>query len=71
MGPALMSGHWRYGGRIDQIYASIAQGRPNGMPSWQDALQPQQIWDLAAYAKSLSAPASASQTAEPDTSVKP
>jgi cytochrome c oxidase cbb3-type subunit III len=73
MGPALMSGHWRYGGRIDQIYASIAQGRPNGMPSWQDSLQPQQIWDLAAYAKSLSAPApsSASQTAVPATSVKP
>ena len=73
MGPALMSGHWRYGGRIDQIYASIAQGRPNGMPSWQDVLQPQQIWELAAYAKSLSAPApsSASQTAVPATSVKP
>jgi cytochrome c oxidase cbb3-type subunit III len=67
MGPALMSGHWRYGGRIDQIYASIAQGRPNGMPSWQDNLQPQQMWDLAAYVKSLSA--SASQTA--GASVKP
>jgi cytochrome c oxidase cbb3-type subunit III len=73
MGPALMSGHWRYGGRIDQIYASIAQGRPNGMPSWQDSLQPQQMWDLAAYVKSLSTPASASasQTAVPGTSVKP
>lgn len=73
MGPALMSGHWRYGGRIDQIYASIAQGRPNGMPTWQDSLQPQQIWELAAYVKSLSAPApsSASQIAEPGTRVKP
>src|SRR6201988_2228566 len=73
MGPALMSGHWRYGGRIDQIYASIAQGRPNGMPSWQDTLQPQQIWELAAYVKSLSTPASpsVSQTAAPGTSVKP
>jgi cytochrome c oxidase cbb3-type subunit 3 len=69
MGPALMSGHWRYGGRIDQI----AQGRPNGMPSWQDSLQPQQIWELAAYVKSLSVPASASapQTAVRGTSVKP
>ena len=67
MGPALMSGHWRYGGRIEQIYESIAQGRPNGMPSWQFALQPQQMWDLAAYVKSLSA----SPTAAPETSVKP
>jgi cytochrome c oxidase cbb3-type subunit III len=73
MGPALMSGHWRYGGRIDQIYASIAQGRPNGMPSWQDSLQPQQMWELAAYAKSLAASASSSvsQTTVPGTSVKP
>jgi cytochrome c oxidase cbb3-type subunit 3 len=68
-----MSGHWRYGGRIDQIYASIAQGRPNGMPAWQDSLQPQQIWELAAYVKSLSTPgpSQASQVAEPGKSVKP
>src|SRR5271156_6425635 len=73
MGPALMSGHWRYGGRIEQIYESIAQGRPNGMPSWQFVLGSTQIWDLAAYAKSLSvpAPSAASQPAPPDTSVKP
>jgi cytochrome c oxidase cbb3-type subunit III len=57
MGPALMSGYWRYGGNIDQIYESIAQGRPNGMPSWQFSLQPEQIWMLAAYVKSLSVPA--------------
>jgi cytochrome c oxidase cbb3-type subunit 3 len=73
IGPALMSGHWRYGGRIDQIYASIAQGRPNGMPSWQDNLDPTLMWDLAAYVKSMSASAasSAPQTAVPGTSVKP
>jgi cytochrome c oxidase cbb3-type subunit III len=71
MGPALMSGHWRYGGRIDQIYASIAQGRPNGMPSWQDNLAPAMMWDLAAYVKSLATTASASQTAVPGTSAKP
>jgi cytochrome c oxidase cbb3-type subunit 3 len=73
IGPALMSGHWRYGGRIDQIYASIAQGRPNGMPTWQDTLVPSMMWNLAAYVKSLSAPvpSAASQTASPGTSVKP
>jgi len=65
MGPALMSGHWRYGGQIDQIYASIAQGRPNGMPSWQFVLQPQQIWELAAFVKSLSASAAPSASAKP------
>ena len=73
MGPALMSGHWRYGGQMDQIYESIAQGRPNGMPTWQGTLVPSLIWDLAAYVKSLSesAPSSASQTVVPGTGVKP
>jgi cytochrome c oxidase cbb3-type subunit 3 len=54
MGPALMDGKWRYGGRIDQIATSIAQGRPNGMPAWSGKLTDQQIWQLAAYVRSLS-----------------
>ncbi len=28
MGPPLMDDEWRYGGRTDQIVASIAEGRP-------------------------------------------
>lgn len=54
MGVALMDDKWRYGGRIDQIAASIMQGRPNGMPSWRGKLTEQQIWQLAAYVRSLS-----------------
>jgi cytochrome c oxidase cbb3-type subunit 3 len=54
IGPALMDGKWRYGGRIDQIAASIANGRPNGMPSWRGKLTNQQIWQLAAYVRTLS-----------------
>lgn len=54
MGPALMDDEWRYGGRIDQIAASIAVGRPNGMPSWRGKLTDDQIWKLAAYVRSLS-----------------
>ena len=54
MGPALMDDEWRYGGRIDQIASSIAEGRPNGMPSWRSRLTNEQIWQLAAYVQSLS-----------------
>jgi cytochrome c oxidase cbb3-type subunit 3 len=54
MGPALMDDEWRYGGRIDQIAASIAQGRPNGMPAWRDKITADQVWQLAAYVRSLS-----------------
>ena len=54
MGPALMDDKWRYGGRIDQIAATIAEGRPNGMPAWRGKLTEAQIWKLAAYVRSLS-----------------
>jgi cytochrome c oxidase cbb3-type subunit 3 len=54
MGPPLMDDEWRYGGRIDQIATSIAEGRPNGMPSWRSKLTEDQIWKLAAYVRSLS-----------------
>lgn len=54
MGPALMDDEWRYGGRIDQIATTIAEGRPNGMPSWRGKLTDDQIWKLAAYVRSLS-----------------
>jgi len=54
MGPALMDDEWRYGGRVDQIAASIAEGRPNGMPAWRAKLTADQIWKLAAYVRSMS-----------------
>jgi cytochrome c oxidase cbb3-type subunit 3 len=54
MGPALMDDRWIYGSRPDQIYASIAEGRPNGMPTWKNRLTPRQIWQLVAYVRSLS-----------------
>lgn len=54
MGPALMDDQWIYGSRPDQIFASIAEGRPNGMPTWKYRLSNQQIWQLVAYVRSLS-----------------
>ena len=53
MGPALIDDEWRYGSRIDQVASSIAEGRPNGMPSWRAKLTNEQIWQLAAYVRSL------------------
>jgi len=54
MGPALMDDEWRYGGRIDQVASTIAEGRPNGMPAWRGRLTDDQIWKLAAYVRTLS-----------------
>jgi cytochrome c oxidase cbb3-type subunit 3 len=54
IGPALMDQKWRYGGKIEQIYDSIEHGRPNGMPAFKDKIPPSQIWEIAAYVRSLS-----------------
>ncbi len=59
IGPSLMNDTWRYGGRIDQVYELIVHGRPNGMPSRQGKIPPNEIWEIAAYILSLSAPSSA------------
>jgi cytochrome c oxidase cbb3-type subunit 3 len=54
MGPALMDSEWRYGGSMTQIAATIVEGRPNGMPSFRGKLTDDQVWQLAAYVRSLS-----------------
>lgn len=53
MGPDLTDTEWRYGGLPVQIYQSIFDGRPQGMPSWGAALPPAEIWKLVAYIQSL------------------
>jgi cytochrome c oxidase cbb3-type subunit 3 len=52
-GPALMDDRWIYGGEIDQIYLTIVQGRPNGMPAFGGKIPSQQVWQLAAYVRSM------------------
>lgn len=54
IGPALMDDEWIYGSDPQQIFASIAEGRPNGMPAWKYRLGTQQIWELVSYVRSLS-----------------
>jgi cytochrome c oxidase cbb3-type subunit 3 len=53
MGPNLTDTAWRYGGRAIDIYKSIYEGRPQGMPAWGTALPPAPIWQLVAYIQSL------------------
>jgi cytochrome c oxidase cbb3-type subunit III len=73
MGPSLMGSQFRYGGRLEQIRQSIEQGRPNGMPSWGARLSDADMWDLAAYVRSMSLPATlaAQGTGNPSQSPAP
>lgn len=53
IGPALMDDRWLYGGKIQQIYRSIRDGRRNGMPAWRNRMTDEQIWQVAAYVRSM------------------
>ncbi len=67
MGPDLMDNQWIYGDRLEQIHQTLVEGRPNGMPSWGGKIPDQQLWQLAAYVRSLSLP----QTLSADTGDTP
>jgi cytochrome c oxidase cbb3-type subunit 3 len=54
MGPALMDADWIYGDQPQQIFATIVEGRPNGMPTFGRRIPAYQIWYLVAYVRSLS-----------------
>jgi cytochrome c oxidase cbb3-type subunit 3 len=65
MGPPLSDNSWIYGGEPDQIYLTVVQGRPNGMPSFGQSLPPDSIWKLVTYIRTLSASPGEPVTAEP------
>jgi cytochrome c oxidase cbb3-type subunit III len=57
MAPALMDDVWIYGGRLEQIHQTLVEGRPNGMPTWGAKIPDQQLWQISAYVRSMSLPA--------------
>jgi cytochrome c oxidase cbb3-type subunit III len=54
MGPPLMDEKWVYGHNPEQVYATIVEGRPNGMPSFRGKISNDQLWEIVAYVRSLS-----------------
>lgn len=53
-GPALMDERWLYGHEPQQVVQSIRDGRPNGMPAFGGRIPDEQLWQLAAYVRSMS-----------------
>jgi cytochrome c oxidase cbb3-type subunit 3 len=53
MGPALIDERWIYGAAPENIYSTIVEGRPNGMPSFQRKIPDDQVWQLVAYVRAL------------------
>ena len=55
MGPSLADGRWHFGGNPGEIFESIYQGRPEGMPAWGSLISEDQVWMLVSYVRSLQA----------------
>jgi cytochrome c oxidase cbb3-type subunit III len=53
MGPSFQDGRWHFGGSPGEVFESIYEGRPDGMPSWGGRITDEQIWMLTAYVRSL------------------
>jgi cytochrome c oxidase cbb3-type subunit 3 len=54
IGPPLMDADWIYGSRPENIFETISEGRPNGMPAFGGKINPDQIWQIVAYVRSMS-----------------
>lgn len=54
MGPPLLDDKWIYGHAPEQVFSTIVEGRPNGMPSFGGRIPMYQVWQLAAYVRSMS-----------------
>lgn len=71
MGPALMDDEWVYGGRLEQIHQTLVEGRPNGMPAWGGKIPDDQLWQITAYVRSMSLPATLAAQNGPTPSQSP
>lgn len=54
IGPALRDAKWIYGPSSRDVYTSIMDGRPNGMPAFRARITDTQARQLAAFVRSLS-----------------
>ncbi len=48
-----LTGHLKYGETDGKKFESIAQGRPNGMPAFEQQLGRDRIWKVLAYVDSV------------------
>jgi cytochrome c oxidase cbb3-type subunit 3 len=53
MGPSLQDGRWHFGGTNGEVFQSIYEGRPDGMPAFGGRLSDADIWRLVTYVRSV------------------
>jgi cytochrome c oxidase cbb3-type subunit 3 len=53
VGPSLVDPYWKYGRDDAELYRSVSEGRPGGMPAWGAQLGADKIWKALAYVETL------------------
>ena len=71
IGPPLLKKHWIYGGEPANLFDTIVQGRPNGMPTWGGRIPEYQIWQIVAYIRSMNGEQPRSATAARQDMIQP
>lgn len=54
MGPSLVDSQWAYGSSDADLFKTITQGRPKGMPAWDSHFTDDEVWQIIAFVRSLS-----------------
>ena len=54
MGPSLIDSLWLYGREPENVFATVVEGRPRGMPAYRNRLGNDDVWKLVAYVRYLS-----------------
>jgi cytochrome c oxidase cbb3-type subunit 3 len=54
IGPPLIDDEWIYGSAPENIFHTIQEGRPDGMPSFKGRISAADTWKLVAYVRYLS-----------------
>jgi cytochrome c oxidase cbb3-type subunit 3 len=65
IGPPLMDDEWIYGSHDDNLFASIVEGRPKGMPAYGGRITDVQVWQIIAYIRTLQPEYAATGAPEP------
>jgi cytochrome c oxidase cbb3-type subunit 3 len=53
VGPSLVDPYWKYGHGDGELFETVAEGRPLGMPAWGPQLGTEKIWQVLAYVETL------------------
>jgi cytochrome c oxidase cbb3-type subunit 3 len=53
VGPSLVDPYWKYGSSDAELFSTVSDGRPLGMPPWGPQLGAEKIWQVLAYMETL------------------